>query len=411
MEGFNPALIGPKQARIQGDHEGLESLKKPMEAGRLCYPRPMRPAVLLAFGALLLTPVSAAPQYHSYAEWQRASKPELKDAFTEVARNMGAFENAYYTYTLEFREVPLSAKAMVDTGHLRTALLNPYTGQPVAYPDLPELGAAIRAGEALPGDLWFLPKPDDGEISYAGLFMDPNKPDHTKWMRRDIIQYYSEADHELIFDPASSRQDQLTKVALEQYIHSISDFVIEFGHVPATIDDLDAGDVRMHLTNSYHPERSMAESATVSPGDFHYSPVGNDNFDLIGWGTDGPIYYYSEAPMHYSVRYDPKTRSVEPHILTDTELAAINAGDPQAMPCEPNETVNKLLLMDALNAKLDAEHLREWSKAHPDCLDCGTAYAFWDGNYQPPICRDARTSRKLDDCCCADSPPAQVPTS
>ncbi|HYE76513.1 MAG TPA: hypothetical protein VEI97_00875 [bacterium] len=335
--------------------------------------------------------------------WRTAGKEELKDAFTEVARNLGAFENAYYSYTLEFREVPPTAQAMKDTGHLRARLINPYNGQPAEFPGAESIAVAIRSGHAIAGDIWYRPEPANGQVGMAGLFLDPNEPTRTKWMRRDITMYFNEADRRTLFEQGDSREAQLTRVAMEHIVSAIADFEMRFGRVPESFEELKTGDTAVDLSNAYHPDALITESTTLSPGDLHYMRLDDDTYDLIGWGDAGPAYYYSEARRHWSVVYDPETETAAVREIPDNELRAI---DPARYLAErqwgPNETVNKLVLFELHDYAVDQEHKAEWLKHHPDCPDCGSFYPYLDYSTGEVQCRDAETRLKLDDCCCQD---------
>lgn len=346
-------------------------------------------------------PSKIDPATDRLSAWRTASKDALKEMFTAVARNLGAFESAYYTYTLEFGEVPPTVQAMRDTGHIRVPLDNPYTELPMEFPDAESIAVAIQSGHAIAGDIWYRPDAVEGQVGMAGLFLDPNEPMKTKWMRRDIIKYVNEADRRTIFEQGDSREAELTRVGMEQFVHAIGDFEVRFGKMPLDYAELASGDTGVAFENAYRPGELIKESATLSPGDFHYVRIDDDNYDLIGWGETGPVYYYSAARKHWSVIYDPATQTATVREMDDDSLKVLDPGKFLAEhQWGPNETLNKLVLFELHDYAIDEAHKAEWIRDHPDCIECGSFYPYMDHSTGAPECRDAETRKPLDPCCC-----------
>lgn len=363
-------------------------------------------AVITVLGGIVLASGALSGPHQTLKDWQSsATKDELKDAFTEVARNLGALEAAYYTYSLEFRAIPASVEAMIESGHLRTPLLSPYTGEPVRFPGGESLQAQVREGEAQAGDIWFRPDVEGGEIAIAGLFLDPNNTQSTRWMRRDIVRFFNPAVHQYLFaNPADfCREDKLVRIAMEQMLTAIEEHEIRFGRFPDSFEELARGDTKVDYWNPYAPDRFMRPSETHSPGDFLYRSLGPEDYLLVGWGAAGPVWFVSENMFNWSVSLDPATNALVVTEPSQETLAAIQAAGALDFTPPSDGVLNRYVYIEWIQEHLDADRLAAWLDRHPDCPDCGSTYVFWtvapDGNV---VCADERSHHIVPDCCCQE---------
>jgi|GEM_PF-3786193 len=398
----------------------------PISLERLWYPRSMTLPVrarshafsLLVTGCILcgLLVLSGCGQWANAAErdsledWKTASRDELKGGFDEVARNLGYVEAAYYTYTLEFREVPESAQAMIDTGHLRVKLKNPYTGNPLKCVGPDNLSEGIRSGEIEAGDIWFHPDVAGGELHIAGLYLDPNKPEMTKWMRRDILRYYDPSAYAVVFADKPSEKDRLVRISMEHMLSGIEEYEIRFGRFPETFQKLTEGDMRVVYPNPCSDGEMMQNSKRFRPGHFYYDCTGPDDFILIGWGEQGATWFHSEAPGNWGIAMTESKKGWTLVEKTEAELAAIQDAGPDAFVLPTDFLINRSIAMEYLTWQRDEKQIADWAAAHPECLDCGSTHVFWaatgDGG---AICTDERTGQTLKDCCCEELPKQVVP--
>lgn len=387
-----------------------------------CRRSPLTPSVafsLLALGCILsglfaltgCSLVANAGERDSIEAWADASKEELKGGFDEVAKNLGYVEAAYYTYTLEFREVPESTQAMVETGHLRAKLTNPYTGKPLRCVGPDDLSEGIRSGEIEAGDIWFHPDVEGGELEIAGLFLDPNKPEMTKWMRRDILRYYDPAVYQMVFADEPNATDRLVRISMEHLLSAIEEYEIRFGRFPESYEALKDGDMRVVYPNPASEGEKMENSKRPRAGHFYYKADGPDDFILIGWGTDGATWFHSESFTGWGIAMTPGKRDGWELITkTEADLASIQDAGPDAFALPTDFLINRAVAVEYLSWQMDEQRIADWAKNHPECLDCGSTHVFWaaqsDGG---AVCTDERTGQLLDDCCCVELPKQMLP--
>lgn len=354
-----------------------------------------------------------AGERRSIEAWHDASKDELKDRFDEVAKNLGYVEAAYYTYTLEFREVPDSTQAMIDTGHLRAKLTNPYTGNPLRCVGPDNLSEGIQTGEIEAGDIWFHPEVEGGELEIAGLFLDPNKPEMTKWMRRDILRYYDPAVYQMVFADQPNATDRLVRISMEHLLSAIEEYEIRFGRFPESYEALKDGDMRVVYPNPASEGEMMENSKRPRPGHFCYRATGPDDFILIGWGTNGATWFHSENFTGWGIEMTPGNGDGWQLVTkTEADLAAIQTAGPDAFSLPTDFLINRNVAIEYLSWQMDEQRIADWAANHPECLECGSTYVFWaaTGN-GGAVCTDERTGQALDDCCCAELPKQVVPAN
>lgn len=396
-----------------------------MEGRAVWYPPRMRctggysPTLLsLIIAVFLLSPgltgcsglASAADRRTQVAEWKSATKDELKGAFDQVARNLGLVEAAYYTYTLEFREVPASPEVLLDSGHLPPGLTNPYTGAPLGFGDMEPIGDAIRSGAIEAGDIWFRPDPGGGELGIAGLFLNPNEPANVKWMRRDITRYYDPATWMVIFGDTPGAEDRLVRIRMEHLKSAIEEYEIRFGDVPPDFEALRQGDMWVDYPNPFAPERLMAPSEEYHPGDFFYKRREASDYQLIGWGATGATWFYASTPEDWGVQMVADGPGWQLVKKTQAELAQLQAAGPEAFEMPTEYQVNQRVATEYITWQLEVQRVADWAATHPDCASCGSTFVFWAEKDGRPVCVDERSGVILPDCCCAELE-METPTS
>ncbi|MEO7995044.1 MAG: hypothetical protein ABI743_11650 [bacterium] len=359
---------------------------------------------LLAFSLLVLCAAAGAsdPAPRSWDEWHHADRDTLKRCFDLVARNQGAVEDAYYSFTLEYRRVPHSIQELQESGHLTVPLVSPYTGEAPHYPDAESINGLIHEGTARPGDIWFRPKGDEGEVGIAGLYMDPNEPITTKWMRSDIVQYINEADRLVMFPPLADPRDKRMRIAMEHVVGAIDGYIIRFGQSPPTWEDLAAGDTRIDAANPYAAGQSISEG--TGPGQFQYTPIDAKTYQIAGFGPEGPVYYFANDVTHWSVTFDPAEQQLHYEIVGVDQLQSLVENPDESMSPQPHRVLNKYIYMDWLDHMVDTNGVRVWADTHAACAECGSTEAMWntpaaDGTM---TCRDTITGNTIPNCCCEE---------
>jgi hypothetical protein len=210
-----------------------------------------------------------------------ADRAEFDETFDTIARNFGAVEGAYYTFTLEFERIPVSIQEMEDTGHLRVAWENPYTGEPVMQTD-----------KKNPGDLSWELDDEDPLISTSAYYIDWNDNRMVRWMTKSIWIYTQEELKEWIFEDGAPREEQLVRVYCLQLEDALETYKQRFGTYPDTYEDLTAGDVNVTYINPITSEL-VKPSKELSQGDFWYKKIDDRHFAIVGWGYDEPVYFVS----------------------------------------------------------------------------------------------------------------------
>lgn len=210
-----------------------------------------------------------------------ADRAEFDETFNTVARNFGAVEGAYYTFTLEFERVPESLQEMADTGHLRVEWENPYTGEPVHQTD-----------NQHPGDVSWELDDEDPIITTSAYFIDWNDTTMVRWMTKSIWIYTHEELHKWVFEDGALREEQLVRVYCLQLEDALETYKQRFGKYPGTYEELAKGDVNVAYINPMTSER-VVNSNDISPGDFWYRKIDDNHYAIVGWGFKEPVYFFS----------------------------------------------------------------------------------------------------------------------
>jgi len=234
---------------------------------------------------LILAPASFSLCEEDIGKW---SREQFSSAFDEVARNYGAVEYATYTYMVEFGQAPSSLDALRESGHLNVIMTNPYTSGDVLslvnedFPDGDLVGNVLVTNNRNDGreahlEAWFLRIDEDNVVERS--------------MVKRIALYQSELDHALFFENELPRDEQLTAVYCAQAVDAIESFQQKMGESPENFDDMYArGDVNVHYINPITGE--LVESIEeMSPGDYYYEKLGEEDFILIGWGRERPVFF------------------------------------------------------------------------------------------------------------------------
>ena len=237
----------------------------------------MKRTLLLTVVLLLVIPMVACAEspatYKDRADFDRI--------FDEVARNFGAVEAAYYTYTMEYEKVPNSLEDMIYSGHLRVEWTNPYTGKPVKQTTTKEIGDI--AWEVM----------DNGDyIGTTTYYVPWNYPDDTRWMRKDIWPYTQQELKKWVFADDVTREEQLVRVYCLQFEDALESYEIRFGSMPDSYEDLAKGDVNVAYINPI-TGKIVKNSPDLSPGDFWYEKIDEKHFAIVGWGLTAPVYFMS----------------------------------------------------------------------------------------------------------------------
>jgi hypothetical protein len=227
--------------------------------------------------AILLLPVVACAN----AGYKYKDRADFDRIFDEIARNFGAVEGAYYTYTLEFEKVPTSLQEMIDTGHLRVIWTNPYTGKPVQ-----------QSEGNVPGDITWVVEEDGDYISTATSYISWNNPNEIRWMKKSIWPYTHEELHKWVFGDDASREEKLVRVYCLQMEDAIDSFEQRFGRMPNSYEELGKGDVNVAYINPF-TGKQVKDSGDLSPGDFRYERIDDKHFSIVGWGKTKPVYFMS----------------------------------------------------------------------------------------------------------------------
>lgn len=276
----------------------------------------MKKFFCLAVLFLFTFPIAA----HTEAVYQYKDRADYDRIFDEVARNFGAVEAAYYTYTMEFEKVPQSLQDMIDTGHLRVKWTNPYTGEPVKQTFKKEIGDI--AWEVI----------DNGDyIGTTAYFVGWNNPEETRWMRKDIWPYTHEELKSWVFKDDATREEQLVRVYCLQFEDALESYQIRFGYMPDSYEELAKGDVNVAYINPITGD-VVKNSPDLSPGDFWYEKIvayfnlvtgevvkGSPEFSpgeswrdaclysIVGWGLKEPIYFVSNDRTREEFQWDENT--------------------------------------------------------------------------------------------------------
>ena len=256
------------------------------------------------------------------------TRDELKKGFDIVAQNFGALQFAYYTFTLEFERPPNDIQELSDSGHLMVKMKNPYSDEDVY------LGAIND--KPCPAGLYYS-KLDESSGEFAGFFINPNKPDKIRSLQTRVVIFTHEALREMVFGDDASREEQLTRVYLIQLNDAIDSFEQRYGRLPESLDEMsEIGDVNVSYINPF-TKKLVKNSKKLSSGNYMYRKftkgedeksdtcTGNysdknfmydrfntvlkqtsrkdddvdkfsddeEYYEVIGWGKDKPIYYYS----------------------------------------------------------------------------------------------------------------------
>ncbi|MCD6218376.1 hypothetical protein J7L05_11050 [bacterium] len=263
-------------------------------------------------------------------EKKEFTRDELKRGFDIVAQNFGALQFAYYTFTMEFERPPDDIHELKESGHLCVKLINPYSDNEDVH-----LGAINEKPRA--AGLYYS-KSDDTSGEFAAYFINPNKPDKIRSLNSVVVIFTHEALHEMVFGDDASREEQLTRIYLLQLNDAIDSFEQRYGEIPESLEIMaEKGDVNVNYINPF-TKKPVKNTDKLSPGDYMYrkftkgddavnSENGSDSgagsgflydrfgtvlkrfedkddsekkfsnddeyYEVIGWGKDEPIYYYS----------------------------------------------------------------------------------------------------------------------
>lgn len=263
-------------------------------------------------------------------ERKEFTREELKRGFDIVAQNFGAFQFAYYTFTLEFERPPENVQELKESGHLGVKLINPY------YDDKDVCLGAIDDKPQAAG--LYYSKSDDISGEFAAYFINPNKPDRMRSLNTVIVIFTHEALHEMVFGDDASREEQLTRIYLIQLNDAIDSYEQRYGEIPESLEIMaEKGDVNVNYINPF-TKKLVKNTDKLSPGDYMYrkfrkgdddvnseddSDTASDSgflydrfgtvlkrieekdddeykfsnedeyYEVIGWGKDEPIYYFS----------------------------------------------------------------------------------------------------------------------
>jgi len=241
-------------------------------------------ACLAAFSFLLLLCATAYAQHGSH-DW---TEGELGAAFDEVARNYGAAEYATYTFMVEFGRAPNSLDELRDSGHLNVLMANPYTGGEVK-----SLGPSDYPDGDLAGNIWVSARDEGREAHIEAWYVrrDDRRGLVVRSMVKRIYIYQSEIDYDYFFGNDLPRDEQMVAVYCSQAIDAIDSFVQKKGGTPEDFDDMyENGDVNVHYINPVTGEL-VTSAPDLSAGNFYYEKIGEEGFELIGWGRERPVFY------------------------------------------------------------------------------------------------------------------------
>ena len=246
-------------------------------------------------------------------------REELKRDFDIVAQNFGALEFSYYTFTLEFERTPADISELKSTGHLRCELINPYSDGEVF------LGAI--GDKPVPGGLYYSKDGDQWGV-FECFYVNPNNPEVLRSLLTRIKLFTHKELHKVVFNPKLSRPEQLTIVYLLQLDDAIMSFEQKFGRMPDSIEEMrERGDVNVNYRNPFTNEQ-VKHSETLSPGDYMYNKIvvpgvnrirkkdengqitfveveaNEEYYEIVGWGEEAPIYYYSTDESRDSYKWN-----------------------------------------------------------------------------------------------------------
>jgi len=245
---------------------------------------PLRIALILLF-ALILNPAPLSACETDVTEW---SREQFMEAFDVVARNFGAVEYATFTYMIEFGEAPESLDVLRDSGHLNVFMDNPYTDGgvisliPEDFPDGDLAGNILVSNNRNNGreshlEAWFL-RIDDETIMQRSMV-------------KRIALFESEVEYALFFENELPRDEQLVTIYCTQAIDAIESFQQRNPEAPENFIDMwDNGDVNVHYINPITSELAVSNEE-LSPGNFFYEKLGPEEFTLIGWGRERPVFF------------------------------------------------------------------------------------------------------------------------
>ena len=237
----------------------------------------MRRSLIFIPMLILLLPLVAFCK-GSYKYKDRA---EFDEIFNEVARNFGAVESAYYTFTLEFNGIPANIQEMIDTGHLSVKLKNPYTGKLVNQTYTKEVG-----------DLSWMIVNDAEAISTSAYYLDWSDHTNTRWMTKTIWPYRNPEFREVIFSEDVTREEQLVRVYCIQLEDALEGYIQRFGELPETYEELQSGDFNVLYANPI-TGKQVENSDKLDPGNFWYTKITKKLYYIVGWGEKEPVYFIS----------------------------------------------------------------------------------------------------------------------
>jgi hypothetical protein len=238
-------------------------------------------AVVLALFAVALlgSPVSAAG---ARRDW---THDQYRQAFDEVARNYGAIEYATYTFMVEFHRAPESLQELRDTGHLNVQMTNPYTGGEVkslTREDIPDGNLA--------GNYYVSSADETREADIIAYYVRIANPPMVHSMIKRIYLYTSSVDHKY-FENDLPRDEQMTAVYCMQAVDAFESLQQKIGKSPENFDEMyEKGDVNVHYINPVTKALAVS-SGTLSAGDFYYKKIGDEGYELIGWGRERPVFF------------------------------------------------------------------------------------------------------------------------
>jgi len=244
----------------------------------------VKTTINLALGLLILFVVQAPTLGVGYSsDWTDA---QYRAAFDEVARNYGATEYATYTFMVEFGRSPHSLKELVDSGHLNVLMTNPYTGGEVVSLVPEDYPNGHLAGNILVADR------DEGNETHAeAYYVRKDREPMVHSMIKRIYLYTSSVDHAYLFENELPRDEQFTAVYCMQAIDALESFQQKIGESPASFEDMYVrGDVNVHYYNPVTDELAVS-SEELSAGDFYYRKIGDEGYELVGWGRERPVFF------------------------------------------------------------------------------------------------------------------------
>jgi hypothetical protein len=234
----------------------------------------------LAILALIQVPLLAVSYSSNWTDAQ------YRAAFDETARNFGAAEYATYTFMTEFGRSPHNLKELIDTGHLNVLMTNPYTGGEVLSLEPEDYPNGHLAGNMLIADR------DEGkETHIEAYYVRKDREPMVHSMIKRIYLYTSSVDHAYLFENDLPRDEQFTAVYCMQAIDALESFQQKIGKSPDSFEDMyTRGDVNVHYINPVTGDLAVS-TEDISAGDFFYGKIGDEGYELVGWGRDRPVFF------------------------------------------------------------------------------------------------------------------------